>query len=191
MDGQKSTSRYILTALAIILVITAFILVALNALKISTPLTTMVSGQSADEAYREGFLAARDKYSGMCPIITTDNNTIFGTVKSISGDKIIIEQSTFDTVERIDGVGDMRTIKTSADTKIEIAVAKDQETFQKELSEFKPSADKVVTPPAPVTLQAAALSDIQVGDTVRVSSDKNLRLESEITASEISITHNQ
>ncbi len=190
MDGQKSTSRYILTALAIILVITAFILIALNALKISTPLTSL-TGQSTADAYREGFLSARTKYAAMCPLINNDGNIISGTVTAVSGDTLTITQTTFDTEESIDGVGDTRTVKSSAATKVEMTAAKDPAVFQKELAEFKPSPDKVVSPPSPVTVQAANFSDIKVGDIVRVTSDTNLRLAPEITATDITVTRNQ
>ncbi|MDQ7814829.1 MAG: hypothetical protein RDU25_03450 [Patescibacteria group bacterium] len=189
MDGQKSTSRYILTALAIILVITAFILVALNALDINTPLPNpLAGGKSAEDAYREGFLKAREKYAAICPMIGLDSDIISGKVTSVAGDSVVIEQTTFGTDETIDGVSDLRTIKNTATTKVVKIVPKDQAKFHEELSAFKPTAEGNTIPPSPTSLQAASFSDIKVGDTIRITSDKNLRLEAEITAVEIDIT---
>jgi hypothetical protein len=189
MESTKSTSRYILTALAIILVITAFVLVGLNALNIEQRLGLSTGwGNSAqlEEHYRLGYQAAREKYKSMCPMVEKQGSTISGTVTSVTSDSLTIEQDFFDTDELVDGVSNLRHAKISANAKIQAHTAKDPEILNKELAALKPGSES--QPPAPFTVTNIKLSDIKPGDRVVMTSDTELRLAEEFIALTINLT---
>lgn len=191
MEPTKSTSRYILTALAIILVITAFVLVGLNALNIEqrlglSPGIWGTDSAQLEENYRLGYLAAREKYKGICPSVERQGSIISGIVDSVEGDSLTITQDYFDTDEKVDGISDTRHANITANTKIELHTQKDQEVLSKELAAFKPGPDS--TPPAPFILSNIKLSDIKPGDRVNVISDSELRLAEEFTALTINVS---
>jgi hypothetical protein len=191
MEPTKSTSRYILTALAIILVITAFVLVGLNALNIEQRLglSSGVWGTDSaqlEENYRLGYLAAREKYKSMCPMVERQGSSISGTVTSVTSDSLTIEQDFFDTDELVDGVSNLRHAKISANANIQAHTAKDPEILNKELAALKPGSES--QPPAPFTVTNIKLSDIKPGDRVVMTSDTELRLAEEFIALTVNLT---
>lgn len=181
MESTKSTSRYILTALAIILVITAFVLVGLNALnmqnKLGLPLGT---SNQAREQYKLGYQAAREKLKAICPMVERHSETISGTVTAVSADRLAILQDTFDTSEAIDGVPDTRVAIVSAATKLQLQTNKPQDQLNREMTAFKPAPG--ATPPSPFIMTSAKLSDIKAGDKVMITSDKDVRQLAEFPA---------
>lgn len=189
METQKSASRYVLTALAVILVITAFILVGLNAFDLESRLGLSLGGrqsqQQAEEQYRLGYLAARSAYREVCPMAEKHGIQISGTVTAIAGDKLTLDQDYFDTDPKIDGVTDVRTAKLVATTKIQAQTNKPSEQLNKEMAAFKPGPD--ATPPAPYTLSALKLSDLKIGDRVLITSGQDLRLSEEFDALTINV----
>jgi len=180
MESTKSTSRYILTALAVILVITAFVLVALNALNLDGKFGGS-SGGSGQDQYKRGYLAAREKYKGMCPMVEKRGNTLSGKVLTVEGDALTVAQETFDTVESVDGVKDARTVRVTSATKIEAQSLKPETQLSKEMAAYKPGAD--VAPPSPNILSAIRLSDIKPGDQVIITADQeDVRLSQDFAA---------
>ncbi len=194
MQANASASRYILVTLCIILVITAFILIALNAFNLESRLGVKVlpnlnpSSAQLKEQYTKGYLAAREKYKNMCPVIGRTGNSIGGTVESISGNTIKLKQNTFDTDVNVDNVSDIRTVTVTSATKIELATRKSDDAFAKEMEAFKPSTDKPASPPSPSIVTTAKISDIKAGDNIIVTSNKELSVTSSFTALTISVS---
>ncbi|MFA5185534.1 MAG: hypothetical protein WC551_03540 [Patescibacteria group bacterium] len=192
MQANASASRYILVTLCVILVVTAFILIALNAFNLESRLGVKVlpgaSSAQLKEQYTKGYLAAREKYKNMCPVIGRTGNSIGGTVESVSGNTIKLKQNTFDTDVNVDNVSDIRTVTVTSATKIELATRKSDEAFAKEMEAFKPSTDKPASPPSPSIVTTAKISDIKAGDNIIVTSDKELSLSSSFTALTISVS---
>ncbi len=113
MGTTKSTSRYILTTLAIIIVITAFILVGLNALQLEKRLASSSFGKAGtvelNAKYVEGYLAARQKYQTMCPFANQPTYSLNGTVQSVNADgSLTILQESLESDELVDHVSDQR-----------------------------------------------------------------------------------
>ncbi len=194
MEHQKSTSRYILTALAIILVITAFILVGLNALNIDQRMGLSLgkiqatSGQ-LDQRYKDGFLAARAKYRSMCPTIITTGTMMSGTVTAVDASSLTVKQSSFDTDSDVDGVSDLRTVNITAQTKIQSQIAKLPQDFTREMAAYKPGLPgQFKAPPMAYTVKSVNISDIKVGDKVDVTAANNVRLAQSFDALAISLS---
>ncbi len=196
MDTKNSTSRYILTTLAIIIVITAFILVGLNALQLekrlaSSPFSTAGTTE-LNAKYVEGYLAARQKYQAMCPFANQPVYSLSGTIQSINADgSLTVLQDSLESDELVDHVSDQRWITVTPQTVIARSVAKSQEQFQKEMSEFNQRRNvgsMTATPPLPITETSVQLRDIPAGSHVRVESDQDVRTLEHISATRISIT---
>jgi hypothetical protein len=183
MDYRSSTSRYILTALAIILVVTSFILVGLNALnlqqRLQVPSLTSTGGQDTQAAYVSGYLAARKKYQNLCPITAQAQMGFAGTVQAISGTGLKVKAENLDTDLTVDGVDDVRVVSLAANATIQKSVQKTEAQLATELK-----ADHN-TPPLAVTLTSMRLADIKLGDRVFVSSLSDVRLVQTIVASSI------
>lgn len=194
---QKSTSRYILTALAVILVVTSFILVALNALeldkrwKIGLP-DSMTAASDAREGYVEGYLAAREKYSRICVTNPSGGLGLAGTVESNDGKILKVRQQSFDTDPFVDGVSDVRTVTIDAKTVVRRQTTKSPEELQKEFETFKPAPASAETlpppePPRPVGYATISLKDIKNGQRVFVEADGDLRTADNIVAKTITV----
>ncbi|MBI5654725.1 hypothetical protein HZC53_03690 [Candidatus Uhrbacteria bacterium] len=192
MESNASTSRYILTALCIILVITAFILVGLNALNIENRLGIKIlpspTNAQLQEQYKKGYLAAREKIAPLCPMVNRSGNSLSGTVKSVSGNTLTVEQKTFDTDETVDGVSNIRKVTLSANTPIQLLASKPQDVLSKELADFKPDPKNPSNPPSPFTITTIRVSDIKVGDAVTITSNKDLRLMAEFAATMVQVS---
>lgn len=183
MDYSSSKSRYILTGLAIIMTITAFILVGLNALNLQNLFT---SGSMAGKSYKDGYLAARTMYTKMCPnIIRGESNSVSGVVLGVRSTELVIKQDSLDTNEAVDGVSDTRTIVIAEGTEIMRFEPKSDEQFQKESAAYREamrSREAVARPPSPSTKVTMSLSEIKAGQRVTVTSDTDLRLLETINA---------
>ena len=183
MEPNKSASRYILTALAIILVITAFVLIGLNAFNLEQRLG-LSKGKASDEQlaarYKAGYLAARADLKTICPIIERHGDTISGKVTAVSGSKITFTQDSFDTNETIDGVKNDRTANLQTGAKIEVLNPKPVDSFNAEIAAFKPGPN--LNPPLPYTVTAGGLGDIKPGVRITLTGSGDLRLAKEFTA---------
>ena len=181
MDPKASTSRYILTALAIILVITAFVLIALNALTIQQGGTPFLSGANQ---YKAGYLAARARYQTMFPSLAQPITTLNGTVADVLDNGLYIQATNVDTDMTADGLDDHRTVLTTDATVIQKITNKDPGIFAQEMSD---AAKNGTPPPQPFTAQTMKLSEINVGDAVSVSVSEDARTNGQVTATTINV----
>lgn len=180
----SSSSRSILTILAIVLVITAFVLVGLNALKTQ-------SSKTSDQ-YTQGFLAARTMYTQMCPMVRNEQSatTLTGTVQSNNGSSLVILANNLDTDQKIDGVGLTRTVTVTADTKIQQTTQKTSIELSQEVQAFiaNHATGTRPTPPSPYTVTNLSLSEIKAGDVVTIQSGAPVRLLQTIPAVSIGVS---
>ena len=185
-SSNASASRTILVGLAIVLVITAFVLVGLNALR---PAPAKIS---SGDPYAQGFQDARAMYQNLYPQVAqqSDATSLVATVQSNNGNSLTVLASSLDTDERIDGVSNTRTITLDANTKIQSTAPKAPDQFAKEMQSYlaKNSTSSATTPPAQFTFTNLKASDIKPGDVIIVQSNQSVRLLSSIPATSINVT---
>lgn len=182
MPKQQSTSRYILTLLAVIFVATAFVLVGLNALRLEQKI-----GTTAKENYVKGYLAARTSYASMCSFSTQETNQLTGQVQSVGAASLTLVQQSLDTDPIVDGVSNVRTANVTSETVIQRTVQKSPEQIKKELAEYAKLKNPKSPPPSSVTYQNITLRDIKEGERVLVQSATNIRLLETFDASLIRV----
>jgi len=192
MNTNASTSRYILTTLCIIIVITAFILVGLNAFHLERRLganTLLGSGQTQlDAKYVEGYLAARKTYQGMCPLINQPTRVLSGTVQVVHiPDSLTILQDSLDSDPLVDHVAAQRWITTTPATVVLRSINKPAEQVQKEFAEFNAGHSSATMPPSPLKQETIQLTDIPAGARVLVESDQDVRSLESIPALRITV----
>lgn len=180
---SPSTSRTILAVLSVFLVITALILLGLNAYMkqpSGSGKTSGLFGTSSDQAYKDGYAAARDRYTRLFPFINQETRIVSGTIASVTASGFVLTQDSLAVDPKADNVPDARTITVDKSTKIVTTKDKDPDAFRAEMDEFmKKSGTPGVQPPAPplATIETTAtLSDIKAGMRVSVESDADLRL---------------
>ncbi len=193
----RSTSRRILAGLAIVLVITAFVLVGLNALMKQQGKAPIISNpfnqQAADDSYIKGYTAARAKYTQLCPLAqTSDPHTLTATITSVGSGKIDVKPTNLDTDPLVDHVADLRSITVSANTTVTKQSNVSPEDFAKQLQAFQAQTAKNTTGtptalPAPVVSANASTSDLKVGQTIMIKSASEVRLLETIPATSITI----
>lgn len=185
MEQRSSTSRYILTALAIILVITAFILVGLNALRLQSGggIGLSLLSQQTDQAYKDGYLAARQKYQSICPLPVATTQMI-GRVLSTNSSSLKVQEQSLDTDPKVDGVDDVRTVTITSTTSLMLVVRKSAATLAAEQASATPGSP----PPSVFTEQKISLADIKPGMTITVQSTQDVRLAASIAANSIIAT---
>ncbi len=184
MEQRSSTSRYILTALAIILVITTFILVGLNALNLEQRMRVgsafiPQAAAPSNQGYIDGYKAARAKYKALCalPIDTVMNFS--GTIKSISANSLTVTALTLDTDPIVDGIGNDREVTITANTKIQKLTDKTVEEMMAD--------NAATTPPTPFKISQLQLKDLTVGQTISINSATDVRLAPVVTAETITV----
>ncbi len=191
MDQNSSTSRYILTALAIVVVFTAFVLVGLNALDIqkrfASPKTFFAPiAQKSGDSFDDGYKAAREQFKKMCPQTNQEAHSFSGTIHSISASSLVVTQDTLPVNADVDGVSNDRTVNTDANTKIVSITQKEQVAFQQEMATFQKqltdSPAKPVAPPVPFVEKMLTLPALKVGQRVSVESVSDVTLASSIKA---------
>ncbi|MFA4955197.1 MAG: hypothetical protein WC641_07870 [Patescibacteria group bacterium] len=186
---QKSTSRYILTALSIIVVVTALALIALNAFDLENRLGWNMwrinsGNQALADKYKEGYLNARATYQKMCPLVNRQGSTITGRVEEVGKNSIVITQDYFDTDAQIDNVSNMRTVEITKNTDLTLNTAKPIDQLNKETATFKPGSGN---PPSAFSVKEIGLSEIKLGDYVSIESDKDLRTVASFTALKLKV----
>lgn len=187
---SPSTSRTILAVLSVLLVITALILLGLNAYMKqpsgSGRATSGLFGTSSDQAYKDGYAAARERYARLFPYINQEVRLVSGTVSSVSASGFVLTQDSLAVDPKADNVPDARTITVDKNTKIVTSKDKDPDTFRAEMDDFmKKSGIPGTQPPAPplaIIESSATLTDIKPGMRVSVESDVDLRLLATIHA---------
>lgn len=188
--NQSSTSRYILTSLAIIIVITALALVALNAFQLEKRFSSGISANSTTEAYVQGFLAARKKYQALYPAPSPSSHLLSGVIRSVGTNSFVLTQTSLDTDPIVDGVSDDRTIVLTNNAALSIIAPKSSEQFSQELNAFQhasPNKTGANVPPSPTLRQSIKPSDMKVGQMVSIESDEEVRLLSTIHAKSVTV----
>jgi len=194
---HSSTSRTILVGLAALVVFTALVLVAMNAymqqgnFKSSSKMAGSLS--TSQDTYQQGYEAAKLRFSAICPQLNEAVMSLSGSVKSAGSKSIVVSEESLAVDPIADGISKDRTVQLAANGKVILMKEKDADQFNKESEAFAklsvPTSPQATLsqPPSRFTETNGALSDIKVGMTVTVESDKDLRLLSTINASVIRV----
>lgn len=191
ISKNSSASRRVLVILALLLFIVALVLVIVSSITPSTKKKIAFGGSS----YADGYKVAREQAyrSGLAKMMSS---SVTGIVESVSSDSIKIKTNLF-VDERVDGVGQVRTIKVDQSAKIEKQIQKDQKAFAEEQSaymekmkNFDPEKDKAMMSPLPYETKALKLSDLKQGDmvTIMAGEGEDLTLVEPIQAKSIQMT---
>jgi len=172
----------------------------LGAMKIVTPIATLIigvvvgfiigAGQSgssnAEVARLQAQIETAKKFFPSIP----EMHSVPGTIKSISGDTIIIES--INTANPFEVLPVERVITITHDTKIVFFEQKDQAVFQKEIVEFSkmiktiPSENMISgRPPLAFIEKVITQSDLKEGMTVNVEAAENVKEKASFVAVKI------
>lgn len=186
MGTEKSLSRYILVVLSVSVVVTAIIIVALNAYVSNKRLAdddggfisgTTKSLSSYDDGYIDGYNDARDRFSNYPDIIKNIN----GQVTEIGSDYILITAENLDTNEFVDGVSDLRKVKISTTTSIVQQKALSDEETESRIRQWQESGSN-----EPLMLvdqeKQINLSEITENSRVEVIAENDIRMQEEFKA---------
>lgn len=145
-----------------------------------------------------GYLGAGSQYSAQLdkakkafPTLPA-TQTIFGTIKSISGNVITLQ--TQSAVNPFENIPEVRTVTVTSATKIVKNERKDLNVLQQEMADYQkalkstsrtvpvagsttPAIANMTIPPMPFTQTEIKLSDLKVGDMVSVDADKDIKTE--------------
>jgi len=190
METEKSLSRYILVGLSVSVVLTALVIVALNAYVTNRRLSgdgetfigSALSSFSYNKGYKDGYEAARAKYS-ITPVEITQLN---GTLIEIKDQKLTVQAENLDTDEFIDGVSNLRTVMISTSTKILSRTPISTEELDKRLAAWRRSGQQDTTPPpSAYDDEEIDFEDLNAGQMVAITAGEDIRLASSFTATEI------
>lgn len=192
-----SYSRYILVVLCVSVVFTTIALIALNAAfqqrNFGSKLQLSSSGSTDNDlqmAFGSGYQAARQNLMDKGLLIgELDPKYLTGVVTKNDDSGLFVMQTSLDSVPAVDGVEDERQIIISPTTKFYSETSKSSEDFARELEAYaKISLTENSNPaPLPVIKKAATLTDIKVGDKVKILSEQSVRFAPLIQATQINI----
>lgn len=147
---------------------------------------------AAGNSFQDGWDAAKNRILqyGQLPLNSRANveiKNISGTIENILDNSLSIKIKLFDPFSNPDL--DTRNIEISAGTKIYQIVSKDKAQMDKELIEYNDNIKKknFVALPSPITEKEVTLKDLQIGQSIDIYADKNIRDEKNIAATEIII----
>ncbi len=186
MSPEKSLSRYILVVLSVSVVLTALIIVAINAyvnnVRLSSDngfIDSTLSSFSYNQGYKDGYNAARDRFN----IMPLEVTAISGEIIDITGDSVTINAVNLNTDEFVDDISNLRKATISEDTNISARTALSEEDFDKAMTAWRASgASQGLPPPAGFTDKEAQFSDLQVGQNITITANQDIRLEETFTA---------
>lgn len=186
MSPEKSLSRYILVVLSVSVVLTALIIVAINAYVNNARLSSddgfidsTLSSFSYNQGYKDGYNAARDKFH-FAPV---EIRTINGTIIETTSNSLTINAINLDTDEFVDGVSNIRKAELTAETKFFSRTALSEEEFDKAMSAWRSSgATRGESPPSGFTDKEISASDLQAGQNIVINADQDIRLMETFTA---------
>jgi hypothetical protein len=188
---ERSYSRYILVVLCVSIVMTAIVLVALNAYTKSKTIPTPALQDDSADAYRAGFAAAKARFEQYgLNVLAGQNNVLIGDVKSVSSAALVVTQENLMTDEIVSGVSNDRTVRVTAETAIVQETPKPAAQFEKEQDAFSKLPPGTATePPNPTVRTMIRLADIKNGDRVRVTaSEPDITTLESVNALEIVVT---
>lgn len=196
MNNDKvSLSRYILVILCVSIVFTALVLIILNSWVQNKRLSQGTSGipaidqvlfgQSFEDGYKAGYLAARSKYQRIAPL--PEGMTIMGlsgTVESINDKQLLVLAENLDVDEIVDGVSLKRTVMVNEQTKFLLRTPLSPEEQSKQIEAWSRNTGDV-PPPLPYTEKIISIKDIKVGQGVSITADEDIKLKESFTATEV------
>ncbi|OGL74120.1 hypothetical protein A3E39_03000 [Candidatus Uhrbacteria bacterium RIFCSPHIGHO2_12_FULL_60_25] len=167
--SEKSASRYILVTLAVVLFVTAMVLVILQNTSFKT---TGFGIKTYGDGYVDGFTKARELASQAgLPSLPT-RQALSGTITDVATDSVTFTAMGLVMDERVDGVGLTRAAYVTKDTVIVLMslrpaeeMQKLQQAFAEQMGKLKPGGSPP-TPPSPFVAKEIALTDVQTGDLV-------------------------
>lgn len=166
---EKSASRYILVTLAVVLFVTAMVLVILQ----NTSFKSLGLGiKTYDDGYVDGFTKARELalQAGLHSI--PNRLALSGMVTDIASGSVTFTALGLVMDERVDDVGLTRAAYVTKDTVIVSLslrpaeeMQKLQQAFAEQIGTLKPGSSPP-SPPNPFFEKKIALTDVQAGDLV-------------------------
>ena len=118
---------------------------------------------------------------------------ISGIIQKIEGNKITLKINPLEPLA--DPALDIRIVAIDSNTKINLAVQKDQAQFDKEMKEFnekisKPQTDAtqplaIITPPSQIYYKEIKQSDLKEKQSISIMADENIKDKKEFTAVQI------
>ncbi len=191
MKTEKSLSRYILVVLSISVVLTALIIVALNAYVNNQRLAQNDSGiitgtakslSSYDEGYKDGYKTAREKFLQN----SEEMFSLIGIVLKNEDSSILVEAVNLNTDALVDGIDNKRKIAITSSTEIVINLTLTDEEMETKMNKWRQS-EQDTPPPLPFVTDTATIDDIKIDDNISAIATKNIRLEKEFIAEKIVI----
>ncbi len=179
-----------MVVLSVSVVLTALIIVALNAYVTNKRLAdgssngfidTAMSGLSYDEGYKAGYKAAREKFN----IAPPEVQVMEGTVESLGSDSLQVKATNLDTDEFVDGISNIRTVMITTSTKIFTNEYLSEEDFDTEMNKWQNNPN--LPPPSPYIEKEIDSSELEEGARITVKANNNIRLESTFDAVRITI----
>lgn len=197
MNNDKvSLSRYILVILCVSVVFTALILIILNSWVQNKRLSSsggsgipaidqVLFGQSFEDGYKAGYLAARSKYQRMAPLPEgMPVMGLSGTVESINDKQLVVLADNLDVDEIVDGVSLKRTAMVDEQTKFLMRTPLSPEEQSRQIEAWSRNTGDV-PPPLPYTEKTISLKDIKAGQNVSVTADEDIKLKESFSAKEV------
>lgn len=201
----KKTKWLIFVGVAVIFFVFGYVIAFV---KISPSGTSLVS--VGPNTYQAGWDAAKQRLidSGSVPStgMNVEVRAVSGQITEINGDKITLKIRPLEPLA--DASLDTRIITVDSNTKITSMVPKDPKEFATEMEAYSkkmsaninvtPNMTKVgststppvpyvpITPPESFTKTTISVSDLKVGQTINVTTDKNIKDVKEFSATEIS-----
>lgn len=193
MNNHVSLSRYILVILCVSIVFTALVLIILNSWMQNKQLTglngvgQLFAGQSYENGYKEGYLAAREKYKTILPLQENATVTSFsGDIESLDDSSVLVRATSIDTNEIVDKVSDVRDVLIASTTKIFSRTLLPQDEQDRLYAQWQKSGASQGNPPPKAYKETEIkLSDLQVGQRVFVSAGEDIKLQESFIATEV------
>lgn len=161
-----------------------------------------------NDTYQAGWNAAKARLSqspmGMAIPGDMEIKNVSGSIQEINGNKLVVKINPLELLA--DPALDIRTIVVDENTKINLAIQKDQVKFQKEMEVFQEkmaqaqvqatSTDPLVPadpmdmtnpilPPMPFESKSISSSELKAGQQISVIAIENIKDKKEFTASQI------
>ena len=159
--------------------------------KIATP-----SGNQSN-SFQAGWDAAKERLK-QSPMIGTmfhvdaEIKNVNGTIQKIDGNKLTVKINPLEPLA--DPSLDTRIITVDSNTRISLAVPKNQAQFQKEMQDFnnkmknqttQAEPSQLITPPSPFENKEIKLADLKEGQQISVATSEDIKDKKEFTAIQI------
>lgn len=197
-NDKVSLSRYILVILCVSVVFTALILIVLNSWVQNKRLSSgsgsripaidqVLFGQSFEDGYKAGYLAARSKYQRMSPMPEgMPVMGLSGQVESVNSNQLVIMAENLDVDEIVDGVSLKREAMLDEQTRFLARTPLSPEEQIRQMEVWSRNAGDS-PPPLPYTEKIITVKDIKAGQVVSVMAEEDIKLKESFIAKEVII----